>query len=322
MSLPAAEHTRPTHMGLPLPNGKVALWFFLVTEIMFFTGLIGAYVVLRGGTPTVPFDWPKPSDVHLQEWIGALNTFVLILSSLTIVLAHYWASQGRNDRATLCVTVTFLLGATFLGVKAYEYQAKFAHGILPGQIGELIVPKGEETSVEKARREQRERDLQPATTHYLERVRKRLTAITAGVTDENLAGQAKPIQAAYALQTAMAGQTEKRDPKGQIQTSFRRPLSPAEVGTRVNEVAHKYPDLYLPAAIPHGNLWASCYFTLTGVHALHVLLGLVALYVLLLFGADGQLVHPRSLLSLELVGLYWHFVDIVWIFLFPLLYLV
>src|SRR4051794_41088570 len=119
MSLPATDHTSPAHMGLPMPNGKLALWFFLVTEIMFFTGLIGTYIVLRGGTPTMPFGWPKPHDVHLYEWVGALNTFVLILSSLTIVLAHYFAGKGESRRATLCVFFTFALGATFLGIKAW-----------------------------------------------------------------------------------------------------------------------------------------------------------------------------------------------------------
>ena len=71
-------------MGLPLPNGKLAMWLFLVTEIMFFTALIGAYIVLRNGTPQRNGRslWPAPHEVHLVEWIGAVNTFVLICSSL------------------------------------------------------------------------------------------------------------------------------------------------------------------------------------------------------------------------------------------------
>src|SRR6516225_3872706 len=92
MEHPAHEET-PVHMGLPLSNGKLAMWLFLVTEIMFFTGLIGTYIVLRNGQPR-PLDhtseqtmatsfwdaWPTPHQVHLVEWIGALNTFVLICS--------------------------------------------------------------------------------------------------------------------------------------------------------------------------------------------------------------------------------------------------
>src|SRR6202022_4305507 len=98
-----------SHMGLPLPNGKLAMWLFLVTEIMFFTALIGTYMLLRNGTPPylrdvvkkdeagnvvmedgkpvmekVKDEWPTPHKVHLVEEIGAGNTFVLIVSSLTI----------------------------------------------------------------------------------------------------------------------------------------------------------------------------------------------------------------------------------------------
>src|SRR6266566_3656979 len=87
------------HMGLPLPNGKVAMWLFLVTEIMFFTGLIGTYILLRNGTPTPNWEpWPAPHDVHLAEWMGAV----------------------------------------FLVIKAVEYNAKFSHSILPGRVFEKL----------------------------------------------------------------------------------------------------------------------------------------------------------------------------------------
>jgi cytochrome c oxidase subunit 3 len=79
--------------------------------------------------------------------------------------------------------------------------------------------------------------------------------------------------------------------------------------------------LPLTPAIPFGNLWASCYFAMTGFHALHVLGGLVIFVILLYMGLRNRL-GPKHETMLELVGLYWHFVDIVWIFLFPLLYLV
>ena len=83
----------------------------------------------------------------------------------------------------------------------------------------------------------------------------------------------------------------------------------------------KHPDLHVSNSISFGNMWASCYFAMTGFHAVHVLGGLVVFVIILVMGFRGILGMQHESL-LELTGLYWHFVDIVWIFLFPLLYLV
>src|SRR5205807_2027812 len=94
------------HMGLPLPHGKLAMWLFLVTEIMFFTAMIGTYIILRNGEPTTIQPWPSPHDVHLDEFIGAFNTFVLICSSLTVVLAHLALHHGHVQRAVQYIGAT------------------------------------------------------------------------------------------------------------------------------------------------------------------------------------------------------------------------
>src|SRR5215471_3206746 len=97
----ASHNNSALHMGLPMPNGKLAMWMFLVTEIMFFTALIGTYMILRNSTPDTPtgqgLKWPTPHQVHLVEEYGAINTFVLICSSLTVVLAH-WALMRGNTK--------------------------------------------------------------------------------------------------------------------------------------------------------------------------------------------------------------------------------
>ena len=113
--------------GLPLSRGKLIMWLFLSTEIMFFAALLGSYVVLRFGALV----WPKPHHVHLSEPIGAFNTFVLICSSVTIVLALESARANKTGAAKLWMLLTLLLGSLFLGIKGYEYQAKFSHGIFP-----------------------------------------------------------------------------------------------------------------------------------------------------------------------------------------------
>jgi cytochrome c oxidase subunit III len=272
------------HMGLPVSNGKLAMWLFLGTEVMFFTGLIGTYIVLRNGTPTRAEPWPTPHQVHLVEWIGAFNTFVLICSSLTVVLAHAALGRGNVRRAVQFIGVTLALGAVFLVVKAYEYNAKFEHDILPGHVFDrLDGTRGAE---------------------YLGRVQGELEHVVAN-----------PEHAAGAEDECRKLLDTLKKPEG------RRAMSPEALGKRVNTLVEEHPGLHLTTVIPFGNLWASCYFAMTGFHALHVLGGLVIFVIILLMAFAGRL-GRRHESMVELTGLYWHFVDIVWIFLFPLLYLV
>src|SRR5262245_1389333 len=127
--------------ALPIGRGKTCLWLFLSTEIMFFAGLIGTYIVLRFGAP--PGTWPQPHDVHLQEYIGAFNTFVLICSSVTIVLALEASKGNHAGLSKFWMVLTFVLGSVFLGVKAYEYNEKFKHGIYPTKPHSLIYDKAD-----------------------------------------------------------------------------------------------------------------------------------------------------------------------------------
>jgi cytochrome c oxidase subunit 3 len=294
-----AVHDEPqVHMGLPLPNGKVAMWFFLVTEIMFFTALIGTYMILRNGQPKAS-DWPTPHQVHLIEWVGAFNTFVLICSSLTVVLAHHFIAKGNIKRAVQFVAVTLILGVVFLLVKYTEYKSKYEHDILPGHIGEHL-------------------DSQTGQ-QYFERIREQIA--------EKI--EANPqSEMARDLQQLLSIMSGKEDPATKAYTP---PMPPEEIGERINKLNEKYEDLHkrgkvseplnLSPNIKWGNMWASCYFAMTGFHALHVLGGIVAFALVLFLALFGRLGIQHTLM-LENLGLYWHFVDIVWIFLFPLLYLV
>ena len=115
--------------ALPMSRGKVAIWLFLSTEIMFFTALIGTYIVLRFGAPEGT--WPTPSQVGVIEWLGALNTFVLICSSMTIVFAYEAAKSDRIRAARSWLLATMLLAFVFLGIKGVEYTSKYTHGIYP-----------------------------------------------------------------------------------------------------------------------------------------------------------------------------------------------
>lgn len=125
------ESHAPLHYqpALPMSRGKVMLWLFLSTEIMFFAALIGTYLVIRFGAPSGT--WPTTHAVHVEEWIGAVNTFVLIVSSVAVVMALEACRRGLPGVARGWIVVTMLLGTIFLGFKAYEYRAKWQHMLFP-----------------------------------------------------------------------------------------------------------------------------------------------------------------------------------------------
>ncbi len=297
------EQPQGVHMGLPLPHGKLAMWLFLVTEIMFFTALIGVYIILRNGTPSrSSYGWPAPHQVHLVEWIGAANTFVLICSSLTVVLAHHAAHTGKGRQAMIYVAVTLALGAVFLGVKAYEYYAKFDHDILPGHIGEVLPPKTQEAPeglndkqaaawrFEQAFRH--EQQFHAVGMQYVDRVRGELQLITKDVKADDQKSPA--VQACYDLLQDM-NEGKNAD------SSYRRPLAPEEVGERVNKILEEHEgQVHLTPSIPFGNLWASCYFAMTGFHALHVFGGIVIFAVILIAGARAGGLQRKHSTMLEL----------------------
>jgi cytochrome c oxidase subunit 3 len=422
--------------ALPIGRGKLCLWLFLSTEIMFFAGLIATYIVLRFGAP--PGTWPVPHDVHLAEWIGATNTFVLICSSVTIVLALEASKQNRAGLAKFWMLLTFLLGSVFLGIKAYEYKEKFVHGIYPTKPHSRIYEKadlyyvqgvrttlaarrdrlqtksGELQQTGKSLPENEAKDL--ATLNNLLTNLVQWTELKAAEDQDTITRRLAIDKMAKAVYPhwhpgpdgdqakklyVNSLQTEREEIKGNLQVVARdleaaqqqkarleQQATPAQKTTdafaasaanfvalqqpaagaqpdaspatdaeqksktlaelgRVQEqvdaltikqnrmngrlemikeledehvvndgLAHEYARFRLPMVIPSGNMWASTYFLLTGFHALHVLVGLIAFVLVLLYTLD----HTKSHI-LENTGLYWHFVDLVWIFLFPLLYL-
>ncbi|MDE0936815.1 MAG: cytochrome c oxidase subunit 3 [Mariniblastus sp.] len=390
--------------AVPVPKGKLAVWLFLSTEIMFFTALIGTYIVLRFGAPEGT--WPTPEDVRVLEWLGAVNTFVLICSSVTVVFGMEAAKQNHPGKAKKWLLATFVLGCGFLGIKAYEYNSKFEHGIHPGTPRSLLYDRADlnylsavkaNLDAEILKIEKKKTALASESVHSHGGGEKDLILIRAGLVQwtqktvgetespmvrqlvlESLAHQINPRRPNPRVETYLAN--EAADVKNQIaellgqqevvdedvrQLQERVNAITKELGleqdetkksnieirlatatdeskaaaTRSTEVVdllaplesriaayqqfnqihdglNEHFHLRLPMVIPSGNTWANTYFLMTGFHALHVLGGLIAFIVLMTFRLDSSKAG-----LMENVGLYWHFVDIVWIFLFPLLYL-
>ena len=181
-----------TRSASGIPTGRLAIWWVLASEIVIFGGLIASYIMHRLGHP----EWANATAVT-KTWIGATNTFVLLSSSFTAVLAHQAAEQGNGPRAARFLRMTILGALTFLTIKSFEWGHELSEGY---------------------------------------------TVTTNG-------------------------------------------------------------------------FW-SFYYTACGLHALHVIAGAV---IMAFIARDAA--KNRELQRVELIGIYWHFVDVVWIFLFPLLYI-
>lgn len=313
----AAHHPQlQYHPGLPISNGKLIVWLFLSTEIMFFAGLIGTYIVLRFGAPT----WPLPREVHLSEPIGAFNTFVLICSSVSIVLGLEAAKANQTAAAKGWLLVTLALGSIFLGVKLYEYNAKFSHGIFPLRPHSRIYEKADLNYAAAVRARLADLDSQLKAEEEALKGQLDAAAVDADPTIVELRDKIAVVSKLRA-EEEQAEKTAATDPSNAKRTAALQQLAdniaplPLHHGEE-GGLNHDHAWLKLPIVIPGGNMWASTYFLLTGFHAIHVLVGLIV-FVLMI----PMTLNVAAAGIVENIGLYWHFVDLVWIFLFPLLYL-
>ena len=112
-----------------IAHGKMVMWAFLASELMFFAGFFGAFIVLRNTN----YDIFGQGSAHLSWEMALVNTFILIASSLTMALAIHNLEIGKKGLFRLFMGLTLLGGFGFLIVKFFEYSAKFGDGLFPGQ---------------------------------------------------------------------------------------------------------------------------------------------------------------------------------------------
>ena len=321
--------------ALPISNGKTFMWLFLSTEIMFFAALIGTYIVLRFGA----IAWPSTHDVHLAEIWGATNTFVLICSSVSIVLALEAAKKNNNSLAKGWMLVTLLLGFIFLGIKMYEYNAKFSHGVYPTYPHSQIYEKPDVYYAQavRMRLDALRKELQDNTQRTPEQddqltlvndITQKYVVPAEKILRDNPdspAGRVEIFKMADVIYPRASVHEHHGTPHASTSQDSKFRLAATEVETdggghpgsgHIVGLNDQHPWLKLPIMIPGGNMWASTYFLVTGFHAIHVIVGLICFVVLLCMTLDRS-----NYGVIENVGLYWHFVDLVWIFLFPILYL-
>ena len=266
---------------------SIGMWMFLVQEIMFFGGMFTVYLVFRS---RFPMAFAAGSN-HLNAFLGGLNTLVLIVSSLTMALTVYYAQKGNKNLQMILIVLTMIFGCVFLGVKAVEYTDKYNHGTIPVDGWNRKTPKGETT-----------------TEH----------------------ATVLPIESKVsAAETTEANSTEEHhyvNPHGEFQIDKEM----LDVVNEANE-QHILTKSEQIGYMSNGQIDANkfrnkvriffwIYFVMTGLHALHMIIGL-GVMLWLLWKAWLGTFTAEYFAPVEIAGLYWHFVDIVWIFLFPLLYL-
>ena len=338
-------HSSPApalRMGIPINNSKLGMWLFLGTEIMFFTAFIGTYIVLRMGSP----GWPTDTHVtHIQIFWGGLNTFVLILSSYFVVVSHDALLCKQYRKSWNFMLFTLLLGFLFLGIKGWEYKGKFDHDILPGHIPESDVqamdkvvrqygnlvdarlaamyPKLMKREEQKSENDTRIVTLKDKTDATAVEKAELADAEAMSQLYTEYVSLKEHVRANLSLTVPYANFDAIR--KEEHSNTKYAPITLHEVNDKVEEL-HKSKSLGPLIAslqpshpILYGNLFASNYFLMTGFHAIHVIVGLL-MFILVLMKGSRLCVDDAYLI--ENIGLYWHFVDLVWIFLFPLLYII
>jgi cytochrome c oxidase subunit 3 len=272
-------------------SGKLGMWVFLATEILMFGGLFCGYAVWRHNQP----DSFEHGHLLLDTDMGALNTVILITSSFTMAWAVRAAQLGRQQRLVILLAAT-LAGATgFMVVKYFEYTSKFAHGVAPGQF----------FNENKVR-------------HWLDADAAHAHADNAGAPPAPTAGPGADFAAPSAPRIVPAGALPG--------TSVPPPAAPP---AGLVDRHHAAP---APADDRHANMptaeqviasrrFFDVYFMMTGLHGIHVLVGMGLIAWLLIRAAHGAF-GPHRFAAVDNIGLYWHLVDLIWIFLFPLLYLI
>ena len=264
---------------------SIGMWMFLVQEIMFFGGLFTVYLVFRS---KFPMAFAAGSN-HLNAFWGGLNTLVLIVSSLTMALTVYYAQKGNRNMQVILILLTMLFGAVFLGVKAVEYTDKYNDGLVP---------------VAGWNRKVKE---DPAHVAAADEHATPCWEMGHG-TEHKYVNPRGEFQFADCSMAKLAFDAQQKHPDQNHLTESERIGYFSNGQIDANKFRDKVQIFY----------WI--YFVMTGLHALHMVIGL-GLMTWLLWKAWGATFSHDYFAPVEMSGLYWHFVDIVWIFLFPLLYL-
>jgi len=342
MSSDNEHHDHPPHLAhhfetpaQQFESGKLGMWVFLATEVLMFGGLFCAYAIYRGNHQDV-FLYGYGA---LDKMWGATNTVVLLASSLTMAWGVRAAQKGQQKLLLAMLIATFMGGVGFMCIKTVEYKSKWDHHLFPGTMNAFYYEGGSPKYPEDM-------------AHAIEYINAKNMgghaddAHGSHGTDshaEETHGEATHAEAPAHEADTHAADDHAEEAHAVIPTAFGPPIdvstvtppaSPSDTGVLdtaidaagVNEVpsaAHTqilWDDLTADEQ-KKVHLFFGIYFMMTGLHGLHVLIGMGVIAWLIWKSAKGTF-GKDYFTPVDIGGLYWHLVDLIWIFLFPLLYLI
>ena len=303
--------------------GKLGMWLFLATEFLLFAGLFCAYAVYRSNHPEL-FGY----GAKFLDWmLGAINTVVLITSSFTMAWAVTAAQRGQVKLMNILLFITFFGGVDFLGIKYMEYTSKFKDNIYWGT---ALYEEVEGVTHDLTASEAVEFDgdeIQETRFELPEPQPENLSAV-AEAPDGPSGLSSGGLALLDAEQSEVDDDHSSHDDHDAHETSGHDDHSGdhdehahGDHEGHDDHAAH-HPNPRIDSARPaNAHLYFGIYYTMTGLHGAHVIIGMVVIAWLFFRGVRGDF-SAKYFTPVDLGGLYWHVVDLIWIFLFPLLYLV
>jgi heme/copper-type cytochrome/quinol oxidase subunit 3 len=326
---PVAHHFN--NMPQQQASVRFGMWLFLVTEVLFFGGAICAYTVYR---LMFPKDFEAGS-AALNVGIASVNTFLLLASSLTITLAIRACYDGSRTRLMRHLILTTLLGGAFLGLKAREYYLDYKEGLIPNnsaiteharhehdELIEKLTPLA--ARLDSAYRAEAAKGADPLAAYKRGEIEQLLRQVNG-----KLAAPVDPFNenVAYVLkEQKFAGHRLDHISAEQVDADLKKVLAltavpSAEEMEKARTEEAKKPEVknaYDPSRV---QLFFMFYYSMTGLHVLHMIVGGGLLVWQIGLTATGFFDYTSRHVFIETMSLYWHFVDMVWMFLLPLLYL-
>jgi cytochrome c oxidase subunit 3 len=310
------EHIQP----LGASYGKMMMWFFIVSDALTFSGFLAAY-----GFSRFKFieTWPLADEVftHFPFMHGvsapmyyvALMTFILIFSSVTMVLAVDAGHQLKKTKVAIYMFLTIIGGLIFVGSQAWEWKnfIKGEYGAIEtsgGSLLQFVDKDGNRVSLEQVAvklPEQREALTRSKTTWFMEDAE---TQPTYTIAEVQAGFKAHPD---YLIRTEVLDVNKKKTI-----------LSREESEARLAQAKYVIEGANLTRNEYGSKLFADFFFFITGFHGFHVFSGVIINIIIFFNVLLGTYEKRRSYEMVEKVGLYWHFVDLVWVFVFTVFYLV